>query len=129
VYLTWANLLFLAFFSFNEINNLRAFNATFSSIPTAPTNIFLMDGHLTKTCGARKGQIRSMIRFCVFFSAARVTTGHAEVNHSIRVIRDVVPLGHFDGGINMTGLRNTGNILPKCGDLIITIDRISSGEL
>jgi len=29
---------FLAFFSFNRINNLRAFNVAFSSIPTAPTN-------------------------------------------------------------------------------------------
>jgi hypothetical protein len=39
VYLTWANAMFLAFFAFNEINNLRGFNVTFSSIPTAPTNI------------------------------------------------------------------------------------------
>jgi hypothetical protein len=58
-----------------------------------------------------------------------MTTGHAEVNHSNRIIRNVVPLGHFDGGINMIGLRDTGNILPKCGDLIIIIDRFSSGEL
>jgi hypothetical protein len=28
---------FLSFFSFNKISNLRAFNIVFSSIPTAPT--------------------------------------------------------------------------------------------
>ncbi len=37
VYLTWANPVFLAFFSFNRINNLRVFSVAFSSIPTAPT--------------------------------------------------------------------------------------------
>jgi hypothetical protein len=37
LYLTWANQVFLAFFAFNGINNLRAFNIAFSSIPTAPT--------------------------------------------------------------------------------------------
>src|SRR5579859_43470 len=37
VYLTWAGLMFLAFLPFNGINNLRAFNVAFSSIPTAPT--------------------------------------------------------------------------------------------
>jgi len=39
VYLTWANPMFLAFFSFTGISNLRAFNVAFSSIPTAPTNL------------------------------------------------------------------------------------------
>ena len=39
VYLTWANSLFLAYFAFNGINNLRAFNVAFSPIPTAPTNL------------------------------------------------------------------------------------------
>jgi len=42
VYLTWANSVFLAFFAFNGINNLRIFNVAFSSIPTAPTNNFLI---------------------------------------------------------------------------------------
>jgi hypothetical protein len=37
VYLSWANRVFLAFFPFNGINNLRVFNVAFSSIPTAPT--------------------------------------------------------------------------------------------
>jgi hypothetical protein len=37
VYLGWANLMFLAFFPFNEVNNLRAFNVALSSIPTALT--------------------------------------------------------------------------------------------
>jgi hypothetical protein len=37
VYLTWADSQFLAFIAFNGINNLRAFNVAFSSIPTAPT--------------------------------------------------------------------------------------------
>jgi hypothetical protein len=36
VYLSWADEVFLAFFSFNRINNLRAFNVAFSPIPTAP---------------------------------------------------------------------------------------------
>ncbi len=39
VYLGWANPVFLAFFSFNRINNLRVFSVAFSPIPTAPTNI------------------------------------------------------------------------------------------
>jgi hypothetical protein len=39
VYLTWANPVFLAFFSFNRISNLRVFSVAFSSIPTAPTNL------------------------------------------------------------------------------------------
>jgi hypothetical protein len=40
VYLTSAYSLFLAFFTFNRINNLRVFNVAFSSIPTAPTNSY-----------------------------------------------------------------------------------------
>ena len=36
VYLTWATSVFLAFFTFNGISNLRAFNVAFSPIPTAP---------------------------------------------------------------------------------------------
>jgi hypothetical protein len=42
VYLTSAYSLFLAFFTFNRINNLRAFNVAFSSIPTAPTKTSLI---------------------------------------------------------------------------------------
>jgi hypothetical protein len=38
VYLSWANPVFLAFFSFNEINNFRVLNVAFSPIPTAPTS-------------------------------------------------------------------------------------------
>ena len=37
VYLGWANRVFLAFFAFNRINNLRIFSVAFSPIPTAPT--------------------------------------------------------------------------------------------
>jgi hypothetical protein len=37
VYLGWANPVFLAFFAFNRINNLRIFSVAFSPIPTAPT--------------------------------------------------------------------------------------------
>lgn len=67
VYLTWANPVFLAFFSFNGTNNLRIFNVAFSSIPTAPT-IHLPDGWtLIKNARGKKGQIRPMIRFCVPF--------------------------------------------------------------
>jgi len=39
VYLTWANSMFLAFFSFEGISNLRIFSVAFSPIPTAPTNL------------------------------------------------------------------------------------------
>ena len=57
VYLTWANSLFLAFFAFNGISNLRAFNVAFSSIPTAPiptapTNIFFRNSELQICEGA-----------------------------------------------------------------------------
>ena len=49
VYLTWANRVFLAFLSFNRINNLRALNIAFSSIPTAPgTGPF--DGLYVRNC-------------------------------------------------------------------------------
>lgn len=51
------------------------------SPPPLPS-IFLMDGHLTKTRGGKKGQIRPMIRFCVFFS----DTGDiriCEIRHSM----------------------------------------------
>src|SRR5579872_3816667 len=37
VYLGWANSVFLAFFAFNRINNLRISSVAFSPIPTAPT--------------------------------------------------------------------------------------------
>jgi hypothetical protein len=37
MYFTWVNSVFLSFFSFNGISNLRVFNVAFSSIPTAPT--------------------------------------------------------------------------------------------
>ena len=49
MYLTWANSLFLAFFAFNGINNLRVFNVAFSSIPTAPTKVF----HSKRYCRPR----------------------------------------------------------------------------
>jgi hypothetical protein len=35
-----------------------------------------------KTSGGKKGQIRPMIRFCVSFQAARVTTGRVDFNRS-----------------------------------------------
>ena len=48
-----------------------------------------MDGHLTKTRGSKKGQIRPMIRFRVF-SAARVATGR--VNFSLQSIFPRIPV-------------------------------------
>jgi len=36
VYLGWANPMFLAFFAYIRINNLRIFSVVFCSIPTAP---------------------------------------------------------------------------------------------
>jgi len=38
VYLSWAIPVYLAFFAFTRINNLRTVNTAFGSIPTAPTN-------------------------------------------------------------------------------------------
>jgi hypothetical protein len=43
VYLGWANPVFLPFFPFNRINNLRIFSVAFSPIPTAPANAALAD--------------------------------------------------------------------------------------
>jgi hypothetical protein len=40
VYLAWAHQPFFTFFAVNRINKLRDFSVAFSSIPTAPTNIF-----------------------------------------------------------------------------------------
>ena len=55
VYLGWANPVFLAFFAFNRINNLRIFSVALSSIPTAPTN-HLPDGWiLSKFSRGQKG--------------------------------------------------------------------------
>jgi hypothetical protein len=44
VYLNWANPVFLPFFPFNRVNNLRVFNVAFSSIPTAPTKYLQIAG-------------------------------------------------------------------------------------
>jgi hypothetical protein len=49
VYLGWVNSVFLSFFAFNGISNLRAFNVAFGSIPTAPTNIFFSNSELQKS--------------------------------------------------------------------------------
>lgn len=38
VYLAWANPVFLPFFPFNRISNLRVFSVAFSSTPTPGTN-------------------------------------------------------------------------------------------
>src|SRR5579859_1371605 len=55
VYLSWAYQVFLTFFAFSRINNLRVFSVAFSSIPTAPT-IHLPDGWtLNKNTRGQKG--------------------------------------------------------------------------
>ena len=76
VYLSWANRVLLAFFAFNGINNLSAFNVAFSSIPTAPTN-HLSDGWtLNKNMRGQKGADKTVGPvFLCGLSAARVTTG------------------------------------------------------
>ena len=52
VYLTWAYSVFLSFFAFNKISNLRGFSVAFSSIPTAPTNISCSNNQLQICEGA-----------------------------------------------------------------------------
>jgi hypothetical protein len=49
VYLTWANPVFLAFFSFNGINNLRIFSVAFGSIPTAQLGGQVITGRVVPT--------------------------------------------------------------------------------
>lgn len=61
VYLGWANPVFLAFFAFNRINNLRIFSVALSPIPTAPTNIFLILLYLGRPKGAR-GAVTTLLR-------------------------------------------------------------------
>ena len=45
VYPSWANWVFLAFFAFNGINNLRPFNVAFSSIPTAARDLRIVSSN------------------------------------------------------------------------------------
>jgi len=52
VYLGSAFLRFFTLLPFRRINNLRAFNVAFSSIPTAPTNIFFFNCDLQICKGA-----------------------------------------------------------------------------
>jgi hypothetical protein len=77
VYLTWANPVFLAFFSFNRINNSRVSTSLLVRSPPPLPTIFLMDGHLRKTRGGKKGQIRPMVRFRFSFSG----TGDNRTRH------------------------------------------------
>jgi hypothetical protein len=94
-YVSSAHMMFLAFFAFNGINNLRAFNIAFGSTPTAPT-IHISDGWtLNKTRRGKKGQIRPMIRFRFLFLAARVTTGRASFSGSIYISSNPA-LGSYD---------------------------------
>jgi hypothetical protein len=67
--------MFLAFFSFNRINNLSVFSFALSSIPTAPTN-HLPDGlGLNENTWGQKGANKADDPVLCFFSAARVTAG------------------------------------------------------
>ena len=59
LYLTWANWLFLAFFALNRINDLRAFNVAFSSIPTAPSNHPFPQQQLSDLSRRQKAAIRA----------------------------------------------------------------------
>jgi hypothetical protein len=78
---TWLSLfdLFARFWLFGESATYASLTSLLVRSPPPLPSIFLMDGHLTKTRGGKKGQIRPMIRFCVFFSAARVTTGRVNI--------------------------------------------------
>jgi hypothetical protein len=62
VYLTWANPVFLAFFSFNRISNLRVFSVAFSSIPTAPTSFLFDSTGLARSARQQKAAIREWRR-------------------------------------------------------------------
>ncbi len=59
VYLTWANSVFLAFFSFIRISNLRVLNVAFSSIPTAPTSLLILYKGLARSARQQKAAIRA----------------------------------------------------------------------
>jgi hypothetical protein len=61
----------------------------------------LMDGHLTKTRGGKKGQIRWMVRFH-FFSAVRVTTG-PQFQRSIYLSSN-----RFEGSLSLSHLSEFG---------------------
>ena len=59
VYLGWANPVFLAFFAFNRINNLRIFSVALSPIPTAPTSFLFHSTGLPETARQQKAAVRA----------------------------------------------------------------------
>lgn len=59
------------FFAFSRINNFCAFNIVLGRFPPSLPSIFLMDGHLIKIRGAKKGQI------------SRMTGGTSDITHAI----------------------------------------------
>lgn len=59
VYLTWVHWMFLAFFPFNGINNLRVFNVAFGSIPTAPTSFLFQFTGLAKSAKQQEAAIKA----------------------------------------------------------------------
>src|SRR6267142_135314 len=77
----------------------------FRSPPPLPS-IFLMDEHLTKTRGGKKGQIRPMIWFLCFFAATRVTTGRAvsvSIDISSKAVSGQLPVCQQSGNYPFSG--------------------------
>jgi hypothetical protein len=62
VYLGWANRVFVPFFPFSRINNLRIFNVAFSWIPTAPTNYPICSEWLSVFARRQKAAIRKSLK-------------------------------------------------------------------
>ena len=83
------------------------------SPPPLPS-IFLMDGHLTKTRGGKKGQIRPMIRFCVSFS------GTGDNRNSRPELRNwrAPPREHDLIRVAQLGLQQDRGGLPECAEVV-----------
>jgi hypothetical protein len=82
VYLGWANPVFLAFFAFNRINNLRIFSVGFSPIPTAPTSFLINITGLAKSArqqkaALRKGTTSAEVNFAARMASRRPTSNLA----------------------------------------------------
>ncbi len=107
VYLTWANPVFLAFFAFNRINNLRIFNAAFSSIPTAPTIDLPDGGTLSKVTRGQKGADKANHPVLVrWFSAAWVTTGFVSASSSTQNHHWAISQTEWRETLAMLGMRD-----------------------
>jgi len=83
VYLSWAYQVFLTFFAFSRINNLRVFSVAFSSIPTAPTSFLIYFTGLGQTARQQKAALRS--RQTRNFFTSRMASRLAESSFQVPV--------------------------------------------